>query len=602
MITTVLGKATFDKPNSIATLSLSLTVMMLVIFCCVTLAVAVLIKVYIDYYTTKGKQQQDPVLGFPSPPNSHWLFGHLIDLQGGGGKRPDGTPKSFIDGYQKVYVDHADPVSGRGSFWFFVKPAVYLTRGKDVKAVLSASSFRSPTKVIDVHTRQFLGRRALVNLMGKEWRLYRSAVHKSFTPRAIQQSQHIIDRVGTVLVNTLSERITAAAQPPSKFQMQVLPIMKMATMDVFGLAALNFDFQCTSTLQLSPVAGAFEHLTKEYTRRLKSPWNPASWWYGLPTPTNRQHQRQRSIIRTFIQQQIQTERQKLAAGDDETSSTAPSAITPLSTTTSDMLTNLIKAADTEATNEGTISNDEALGDILMTLLFGGYDTTSITLTYALYLLAKHPQYERQCLEEIETVLGAGIVAGPDQLPFVKAVIMETLRLYPPAPVTSRTLEKSIQLPPLSTGDQSPQSLQEGQMIMIPIWCIQRDAHNFPCPNEMLPGRWIQKRLSATTKSGQSPWEERQWKGEDNEGSSSLPASPDNETIPAGNRDAFCVFATGGRNCVGKVLAMQEAVTLLATLISTLKFELVGSDYQVRPTNAAVVQQPSDGLPMIISKR
>ncbi|KAG7362192.1 cytochrome P450 [Nitzschia inconspicua] len=587
-------------------------------FCFLTLAFAIAVKFYIDHQT-KRKQNQDAVPGFPSPPNSHWLFGHLIVLHsGGGGLRPDGSPKTFIDGYQAVYVKHADPDSGRGSFWFFTVPAVYLTRGKDVKAVLSASSYRAPTTVVEIHTKQFLGKKALVNLMGKEWRLYRSAVHKSFTPKAIQQSQHIIDRVGSVLTDTLLAQVETA--PSKQLTMQVLPIMKMATMDVFGVAAFNFDFRCTETLTLSPVAAAFEYLGKEYTRRLKSPWDIASWWYDLPTPANRQYKRQKNIIRTFVRNQIQEERRKLATGNvtDEVASASSGSTSLTTTTTSDVLANLVKAADSEAAKEGNAaSNDEALGDVLMTLLFGGYDTTSITLSYALYLLAKHPDYQSHCIKEIEAVFGSGNGQpsksdddsgsgasrniGPDQLPYMKAVIMETLRLYPPAPLTSRTLEKGIQLPPVPNSEQKPQSLEQGQLIMLPIWCIQRDPHNFPHPDEMLPGRWVQKSKSSENIPGHSPWKDRPYnEGDDDRTSLSVP--PSNETIPAGNRDAFCAFAAGGRNCVGRVLAMQEAVTLLASLIRRLKFELVASDYQVRPTNAAVIQQPSDGLPMIISKR
>ena len=109
------------------------------------------------------------------------------------------------------------------------------------------------------------------------------------------------------------------------------------------------------------------------------------------------------------------------------------------------------------------------------------------------------QYAR-CLEEIESVMrkdnseDTDISLGPDELPYVKAVIMETLRLYPPAPVTSRTLEKSIHLPPLDGEEQLPQQfLNEGQMVMMPIWSIQRDPHNFSRPTEMLPARWVHEK-------------------------------------------------------------------------------------------------------------
>ena len=136
------------------------------------------------------------------------------------------------------------------------------------------------------------------------------------------------------------------------------------------MKALDIDFGCCAQLKLTAVANAFEYLTKEYTRRLSSPWNPSTWLYWLPTPSNRRHAAQRKVIRDFIQQQIVQTRESTFGGGGTT-----------------VLSNILKTADTDEIS------DEAIGDIIMTLLFGGYDTTSITLTYALYLLSKHPDIE-----------------------------------------------------------------------------------------------------------------------------------------------------------------------------------------------------------------
>jgi cytochrome P450 len=222
---------------------------------------------------------------------------------------------------------------------------------------------------------------------------------------------------------------------------------------------------------------------------------------------------------------------------------------------------------------------------------------SITLTYALYLLAKHPDIEATCLEEIDAVIGKGTNGratsseittsfdGPEQLPYTKAVILETLRLYPPAPVTSRTMEKEAVL-------QNPTAtVQKGQNVMVPIWCIQRNEKNFPKPTEMHPERWVRRIKNAVHNNKGSVWEERP-----------VDDFESNLIVPPANRDAFCVFAAGARNCVGRILAMQESVTLLALLVRRLKFKLVNDDYEVRPTICAVVQQPNDNLPMIITAR
>jgi cytochrome P450 len=327
----------------------------------------------------KNKADQSPVVpGFPSPPGAHWLFGHLILLHHGEGEDDAGGGADFVRGYNAVYEKYADPQSGRGSFWFFTSPSISLLNGRDVKTILTASSYRDSIALFNVHNSNFLGRRALVALMGKEWRLYRSAVHKSFTPAVIRQSQTVICQVGETLVDSLIRETAATASTSGGTSpTPVLPLMKMATIDVFGKAALNVDFACCESLRLSPIAYAFDYLTVEYTRRMQKPWDPFSFLYGIPTKANLEHRRQRGLIRKFIADQISKTRQQIIAdrndgterGDE--SSSSPRRSLSSTSTTGDLLSNLIKAADADSKDV----SDDALGDIMMTLLFGGYDTT-----------------------------------------------------------------------------------------------------------------------------------------------------------------------------------------------------------------------------------
>ena len=345
--------------------------------------------------------------------------------------------------------------------------------------------------------------------------------------------------------------------------------MKMATMDAFGFAALDVDFQCCQQLQLTAVASAFEHLSMEYTRRLTRPWDPTSWLYSIPTAANRKQRAQRLVIRTFIAEQIAKTRAQLNAKEEATESKH------------NLLANIVRAAKAEDGTGGEMS-DDAISDILMTLLFGGYDTTSITLCYALYLLAKYPEMQAECLKEIQSVLptdqATETLEGPEQLQYTRAVILETLRIFPPAPVTFRTMEKPIEL--------HGHVFEKGTAIFVPIWSIQRDARNFPQPMEPRPERWVRPQTD-----GSGGWEERP--------SDDLESCDD---VPPANKDAFCVFAAGARNCVGQRLAMQESVTLLALLIRKLQFQVIEEGYQVTPMLSSVVQQPAGGLPMIITPR
>lgn len=505
------------------------------------------------------KKVESPIFpGISYAPGANFLLGHMIMLNGDG---------DFVQGYQKVFVEYADQVSGLCSLWFVNSPAISVVLSHHVKAILNATAFRESIKIMDCHNDNFLGRNALTSLMGKEWKRYRSAVHKSFTPGALKQSQSSINRVGNTLANSLLEAI--AEDGSGSLQRPLLPLMKMATFDVFGFAAMDTDFHCCEQLQLTAVASAFEFLTKEYTRRLITPWNPASWLYSIPTAANRKQRSQRNLITNFIAEQIAKTRAQLSANDEAADSKQ------------NLLANILRAAKAED-NVGGEMSDEAISDILMTLLFGGYDTTSITLSYALYLLAKHPEIQAECLKEVQSVLptetATETLDGPEQLQYTRAVILETLRLFPPAPLTTRTMEKPMEL--------DGHVIAKGISVFVPIWSIQRDIRNFPKPTDVRPERWVRRQTN-----GSDGWEERP--------SDDMASCND---VPPANKDAFCVFAAGARNCVGRRLAMQEAVTLLALLIRKLQFNVIEDGYQVKSMLSSVVQQPDGGLPMIITPR
>ena len=490
-----------------------------------------------------------------------------------------------------MFEEHADPITGLCSFWFVHKPALSVLLGRDAKAVLNGSSSRNAIAFLNLHMENFLGAKALTALMGKEWRLYRSAVHKSFTPGALQLSQSSINQVAITLSKTLLSVLSS--EQTNKLEHQVLPLMKMATMDVFGLVALNVDFECCRQLQLTPVASAFEYLTHEFTRRLTTPWDPTTWLYHIPFPSNRRHKAQRREIRQFITEQIAKTRMRIAEAQQQGEGSTDNSSTGRDSEklNQDLLTNILKTARAEVSKDGHFSSaddvsdisDEAIIDILMVLLFGGYDTTSITLSYALYLLASNPDIEATCLLEVNAVFGnmtdESIIEkfhDVNQLQYTKAFILETLRLFPPAPLTTRTLEKPLEL--------HGHVFAKGTDIHVPIWSIQRDARNFPKPMEVKPERWVRRSADGFS------WEER----------------PDDDRlaneIPPANFDAFCAFSAGARNCVGRKLALQEAVTLLALLIRKIKFRLTDDSYEAKPNLTAVVQQPAGGLPMSITAR
>ena len=79
------------------------------------------------------------------------------------------------------------------------------------------------------------------------------------------------------------------------------------------------------------------------------------------------------------------------------------------------------------------------------IMLAGYETTSVTLTYCIYLLSKHPQVQQKLLQEVDTFKRQPSYEELDQFPYTSAVLNEALRLFPPAPLFARVAQEDTQV-------------------------------------------------------------------------------------------------------------------------------------------------------------
>src|SRR5439155_11427991 len=102
----------------------------------------------------------------------------------------------------------------------------------------------------------------------------------------------------------------------------------------------------------------------------------------------------------------------------------------------DFLSILLHARDED---DGSRMTDLQVRDEAMTLFLAGHETTALTLSWTWYLLARHPQAEETLVAEWRTLLGGKTPTVDDwpKLRFTEKVILEAMRLYPPAYVVGR---------------------------------------------------------------------------------------------------------------------------------------------------------------------
>ncbi|MEU6675689.1 cytochrome P450 [Streptomyces sp. NPDC046925] len=267
------------------------------------------------------------------------------------------------------------------------------------------------------------------------------------------------------------------------------------------------------------------------------------WITRLPLPANRAHAERVARLRHLIDQAID-HRSAAQAG-----SPAPEAACPHAAQPSDagLFDTLLTAHDPQT---GPLSRRQ-LQDEAITLLTGAIETTSTTLAWAFVEIEKNPDIARRIQDELDTVCGDRPVGQEDldRLGYTRAVLQETMRMYGPAWLVTRTATRTVTL--------GGHSIPEGADVVYSPYLHQHDPAVFPEPGRFDPDRW----------SGR----------------------PD-----AATRGAFLAFGAGRRNCVGEAFAWTELLIILATVKQLWPRLALTSP---EPKAQALVTVKPDGLTM-----
>ncbi|PHZ11667.1 cytochrome P450 [Rhizopus microsporus ATCC 52813] len=173
----------------------------------------------------------------------------------------------------------------------------------------------------------------------------------------------------------------------------------------------------------------------------------------------------------------------------------------------------------------------------------GSETTGSTIEWAVAYLANHPEIQEMAYEEIKSQIGLYRLPGADDeplLPFVQCIILETLRMRPPAPVA---------IPHATSTDDTYKSwhIPKGTIIVMNLFAIHHDPIRYPDPYQFKPERHIQFVKDTL---------------DDRKLSQSVEDRP------------HLSFSTGRRVCVGIHLAERSLFMALSALLACFKIERV----------------------------
>ena len=222
---------------------------------------------------------------------------------------------------------------------------------------------------------------------------------------------------------------------------------------------------------------------------------------------------------------------------------------------SDLLSFLMSAKDAET---GVGLSDIELRDNIITFIGAGHETTSLVLTWTLYLLANAPEWQTRLLEEAGAVCGDGPVeaAHLDQLEAHAWVLNEAMRLYPPAPAMARKATEDLALTNVT--------VKRGDQIVLALYPMHRHEALWDAPEVFDPERFSQARSVGR------------------------------------HRFQFIPFSGGPRICIGMRFAMMEAIILL---VHALRAVSVAPAKGFLPyPKSRITLRPRDGMRLSLSQR
>lgn len=365
----------------------------------------------------------------------------------------------------------------------------------------------------------------LVTSEGASWRFQRRVTAPMFSMR------HIVE-FAPVMADAAAEMIARWNALPEGAEIDVADEMMRLTYDIISRTLFSNDV----TMQYGKMSEAL-HVYLETQGRvdLLRTMGMPNW---VPTPSNLRARGPLRFFRRELRSLVEQRRAQLASNPGNVRH--------------DFLTMLLTTRDPEG---GALFGEAEVFDNVMTFVFAGHETTSNALAWTLYLLSQFPEADARVAREALDARGSE-PSDASGLGYMRMVLEESMRLYPPVPIISRD-----SIGPDVVG---PVAIRPKTSVMISPWILHRHRRLWTDPDYFDPDRFAPGRR---------------------------------ETI---HRFAYIPFGAGPRVCIGAGFAMQEATIILAAILRRFRLELVAG-HRVEP-QARVTLRPKYGLRMRLFRR
>uniref|UniRef100_A0A8D0VIY1 Docosahexaenoic acid omega-hydroxylase CYP4F3-like n=1 Tax=Sus scrofa TaxID=9823 RepID=A0A8D0VIY1_PIG len=446
---------------------------------------------------------------FPQPPKRNWFWGHL------------GLVKNNEEGMR--LVEDLGRCFRDVHLWWLgpLYPVLRLVHPNFVAPLLQAPATIIPKDMLFYMTE--VGDN-LGGLGEGKWSHQRRLLTPAFHFDILKSYVKIFNRSADIM-HAKWQRLASEGHT----RLDMFEHISLMTLDSLQKCVFSFDSNCQE--KPSEYIAAISELSALVTKRNEQIFLHKDFLYYL-TPEGRRFRKACRLVHDFTDAVIQERRRTLISQGSQDFLRAKAKAKTL-----DFIDVLLLAKD----EDGKGLSDEDIRAEADTFMFAGHDTTASGLSWVLYNLAKHPEYQERCRQEVQELLRDREPKEIEwdelaQLPFLTMCIKESLRLHPPVPGISRCCAQDVVLP-------DGRVIPKGNICVISIFGIHHNPSVWPDPEVYNPFRFD-------------------------------PESPQKRSPLA-----FIPFSAGPRNCIGQTFAMTEMKVVLA--LTLLRFRVLPDEEEPR---------------------
>ncbi|KIJ62084.1 hypothetical protein HYDPIDRAFT_114926 [Hydnomerulius pinastri MD-312] len=492
-----------------------------------------------------------PLRNLPGPKGTSWLYGNLKDIWN--------SENSVL--HEQWVKEYGNTLKYKG---FFYTDRLFTLDTRAINHVLTHSSDYQKPSQVRYNLSQVLGEGVLF-VEGAQHRQQRRIMNPAFGPAQIRALTDIFFAKSIMLRDVWSAEVAKdPAANTTGARLEVMTWLSRMTLDVIGLAGFNYNFNALNPNEKkNELNEAFSTMFTAGQRISILPLlqSRIPLFRLIPSDRARKIQvAQRTMAR--IGKELLTDAKAVARA----SATEKGEIEKSSLQGRDLLTLLVKANMATDVPESQKLKDEDVLAQVPTFLVAGHETTSTSTTWALYALTQAPEVQAKLREELLSVdTDTPSMEDLMALPYLDAVVRETLRVHAPVPNTIRIAMKDDVLPlehPFTDKNgvvHDGIKISKGDPIFIPILVINRSEQLWgPDAKEFKPERWAN--------------------------------TPETASHIPGVWGHMLTFLGGPRACIGYRFSLVEMKALLFTLVRAFEFELAVPASEIGK-KATIVQRP-----------